>query len=72
MAQDEMDVRGTNSAWLRRQNEYQLLIDAQKRIDDSIGQGCILYIIAGKKNTPNPCECDCEQCIQRWLNTDRR
>ena len=72
MAMDEMNTRNTNSAWLRQQNEYQLLIDASKRMHERYyPQGCILYIISGSDNTPNPCIHDCNVCIQNWLYKER-
>lgn len=73
MAQDEMNTRNTNSAWIRQQNEYQLLIDASKRMQERYdSQGCILYVISGCDNTLDTCIHDCELCIQKWLYSERQ
>jgi len=43
MAQDEVNERKTNSQWLRNQNEYDLLLNAQRRID-SMKYEVVLYM----------------------------
>lgn len=71
MAQDEVNERKTNSQWLRNQNEYDLLLNAQRRIDSMKYRSCIIYVLTGSLKCA---ECDefCKPCLQKWLNETHR
>lgn len=65
----------TNRKWMLEQNEYDLLM----RFNNCMGvfsDHCALEFVATedwleKNGRPN-CEWNCKNCIQRWLNEERR
>lgn len=66
MAQDEMNERKTNAQWLRNQNEYDLLVQAQRRLDSCEYRSCILYVLTGSLKCAT-CDEFCKPCLQKWL-----
>ena len=71
MAQDEVNERKTNGQWLRNRNEYDLLVQAQRRIDSIEYRSCILYVLTGSLKCAE-CEEFCKPCIQKWLNDNHQ
>lgn len=65
MAQDDVMIRSTNGAWLRSQNEYDLLTTIKDRLAEIAPNNCVLTLVSGK--CIEQCVNDCNICIQRWL-----
>lgn len=57
-----MSVKGTNRDKLNNTSIYDLLV---KMNSELISRNCILSIF--EKN--HKCECNCPDCIQKWLNS---
>lgn len=65
----------TNRKWILEQNEYDLLMRFNKYMD-LFGPHCALKLVATEdwweKHGRPGCDLECKECIQRWLNEERR
>lgn len=65
----------TNRKWILEQNEYDLLMHFNNYMD-LFGPHCALELVATEdwweKHGRPGCDLDCKDCIQRWLNEERR
>ena len=61
-----------NREWLSSQNEYDLLCEINSRL---LGFRCDCFIDAMECDMPERCKKfrqECSDCIQSWLNEERR
>lgn len=59
----------TNRQRLLNSCEYDLLLNAQKVLDESGSSVCVLELLGMKRSEMiSRCSGLCELCIQRWLN----
>lgn len=65
----------TNRKWMLEQNEYDLLMRFNNYMD-LFSTHCALELVATEdwweKNGRSTCDLECKECIQRWLNEERR
>ena len=60
-----------NRDWLRNQNEYDLLLNIQKRLEYLLNSGRQCCILSALGSPPAECKLVCENCIQEWLSRER-
>lgn len=70
MNDENRRYEGSNAQWLLKQNVYDILCKAQKRLDGNFwGESCILDVIFGEGVSPvyDGCSGICERCIEDFL-----